>query len=138
LLGLAAEADPGLADWNLGDWRGRPLESIAAEELAAWMSTAEARPHGGESLSQLLARTGAWLDHQPARLNVVVTTAAVVRAAIVVALRAGGDAFWHLDLAPLTASVLTGEGNRWNLRSSGQPLGTVAQLNRTGSLRARG
>jgi len=63
-LGLAATVDPGLADWHLGEWRGRALDEIAAAhpaELAAWLAAPDAAPHGGESLTALLARVAGWL-----------------------------------------------------------------------------
>jgi len=63
-LGLAATVDPGLADWHLGEWRGRALDEIAAAhpaEVAAWLADPDAVPHGGESLTALLARVAAWL-----------------------------------------------------------------------------
>jgi len=63
-LGLAATVDPGLADWHLGSWRGRALDEIAAAhpaEVAAWLADPDAVPHGGESLTALLARVAGWL-----------------------------------------------------------------------------
>ena len=30
-LGLAATVDAGLADWDLGEWRGRALDEVAAD-----------------------------------------------------------------------------------------------------------
>jgi len=63
-LGLAATVDPGLADWHLGEWRGRALDEIAAAhpaEVAAWLADPDAVPHGGESLTALLARVAGWL-----------------------------------------------------------------------------
>jgi len=60
-LGLATTVDAGLADWHLGDWRGRALDEIAAAEVAAWLADPDAVPHGGESLTALLARVAAWL-----------------------------------------------------------------------------
>jgi broad specificity phosphatase PhoE len=63
-LGLAATVDAGLADWDLGAWRGRALDEVAADhpaEVAAWLGDPDAVPHGGESLTALLARVGDWL-----------------------------------------------------------------------------
>ena len=63
-LGLAATVDPGLADWHLGEWRGRALDEIAAAhpaDVAAWLADPDAAPHGGESLTALLARVAGWL-----------------------------------------------------------------------------
>ncbi|WBB60099.1 histidine phosphatase family protein [Streptomyces sp. WMMC500] len=64
-LGLAAEPEAELADWDLGRWRGRVLEELAATEgeaVRAWLTDPAAAPHGGESLLQLRGRVGVWLD----------------------------------------------------------------------------
>ena len=53
-LGLAATVDAGLADWDLGEWRGRALDEVAG--VAEWVADPDAAPHGGESLTALLAR----------------------------------------------------------------------------------
>ncbi len=52
-----------------------------------------------------------------------VTHAAVVRAAVVVTLDAPPAAFWRIDIAPLTATVLRGGAGRWTLRGTALPLG---------------
>ena len=58
-LGLAATVDAGLADWDLGEWRGRALDEVAG--VAEWVADPDAAPHGGESLTALLARVADWL-----------------------------------------------------------------------------
>jgi broad specificity phosphatase PhoE len=50
-----------------------------------------------------------------------VTEPAVTRAAIVRALALPAEAFWRLDVAPLTLTELSGRSGRWNLRC-GRPL----------------
>ena len=85
-------------------------------------------PHGGESLLDLLARIGSWLDHlqrQPAPTAsvriIAVTHPAVLRAAIVHALDAAPSAFWRIDAPPLTRVRLSGHAGRWNLRAMEPP-----------------
>jgi broad specificity phosphatase PhoE len=51
--------------------------------------------------------------------GVAVTHAAVIRAVILVVLGADQEAFWRLDIGPLTATELRHDGRRWVLRSSG-------------------
>ena len=64
-LGLDAVDEPALRDVDHGRWAGRRLETVQAEEpegVVAWLSDPDAAPHGGETLSALLGRAGAWLD----------------------------------------------------------------------------
>ena len=151
-LGLAATVDAGLADWDLGEWRGRALDEVAG--VAEWVADPDAAPHGGESLTALLARVGDWLDavdltaapdgSAGARERagavggagsaggdavghaVAVTHAAVVRAAVVVTLGAPAAGFWRIDVAPLTATVLRGGPGRWTVRRTALPLDASA------------
>ncbi|MER8156728.1 histidine phosphatase family protein [Streptomyces sp. NPDC094472] len=136
-LGLDAAVAPELGDLDVGRWRGRSLDEVgqeAPEEVAAWLSDPAAAPHGGESLLELAERIGAWLEaHRespspavppaPAREErlLAVVEPAVVRAALVHALGLPAPAFWRLDVAPLTATELSGRAGRWNLRC-GHPL----------------
>ncbi|WP_406193968.1 histidine phosphatase family protein [Kitasatospora sp. NBC_01560] len=122
-LGPAGAAGPADCDW--GRWHGRRLEDLAAadpQELAAWLSDPDATPHGGESLTAFGARVGAWLDGLGASGRVLaVVEPAVVRAAVVHALALPAQAFWRIDVPPLTLTELSGRAARWNLRC-GQPL----------------
>ncbi|MFF2045158.1 histidine phosphatase family protein [Kitasatospora sp. NPDC058170] len=119
-LGLTAAAEAP-AGWAMGSWRGRTLDEVAAEQpgaVAAWLSDPAAAPHGGESLVQLCARVGEWLDALadggPRVLAVVEPE--VVRAAALHALGGPVEAFWRLDVPPLTGTGLSGRTGRWNLR----------------------
>ena len=151
-LGLAATVDAGLADWDLGEWRGRALDEVAG--VAEWVADPDAAPHGGESLTALLARVRDWLDavdltaapdgSAGARERagavggagsaggdavghaVAVTHAAVVRAAVVVTLGAPAAGFWRIDVAPLTATVLRGGPGRWTVRRTALPIDASA------------
>ncbi|MFG1638297.1 histidine phosphatase family protein [Pseudonocardia alni] len=125
-LGFSAVIEPALADWDLGRWRGRTLDEVAAAEphaVTAWLSEPDAAPHGGESRVQLLARVADWLDTVPDDGHTVaVTHSAVVRSAVLVAIGAPLSAFWRIDIAPLTATQLRGSPGRWTLRSTAAPL----------------
>ncbi|MFJ1754804.1 histidine phosphatase family protein [Kitasatospora sp. NPDC088134] len=125
-LGLSPQVDPALADLDAGAWRGRPLAELAAtepESIGAWLSDPAFAPPGGECVTALLARVGAWLDALPADSGRLLAVAepAVVRAAAVHALTLPPAAFWRLDVAPLTVTSLSGRSGRWNLRC-GAPL----------------
>ncbi|WP_406457828.1 histidine phosphatase family protein [Streptomyces sp. NBC_00876] len=126
-LGLRSTADNALGDWELGRWTGARLEEVAArepDEVAAWLADPSATPHGGESLLDLCARAGTWLDSlhdSDAGRVLAVVEPAVVRAALVQALALPPQAFWRLDVAPLTLTEFSGRSGRWNLRC-GRPL----------------
>jgi broad specificity phosphatase PhoE len=126
-LGLDAVADPSLADLDLGTWRGRTLpdlETSQPADLGAWLTDPDTAPHGGESLSSLLDRVAGWLAGLPAERERIaaVTHPSVVRAAVLHTLGAPLGCFWRLDSAPLTQTVLTRHGGRWQLRETGHPL----------------
>lgn len=120
-LGLAADPVLALAGAATGRWHGRTLEEVAAAEGAAvarWLSDPAAAPHGGESVLDLCARVGGWLDALPAdgpRVTAVVEPD-VVRAAVLHALGVPGAAFWRLDVEPLSVTRLSGRLGRWNVR----------------------
>lgn len=127
-MGLSAEPDEALRDWDLGRWRGSTVDEIAATEqdaVATWLGDPSAAPHGGESLTALLDRVASWLDGLGERADgslVAVTHPAVVRAAVVRALGAEPPAFWRLDVAPGTVTSLSGRTKRWNVSRMGAPL----------------
>jgi broad specificity phosphatase PhoE len=123
-LGLRSEPEPALRGWDLGRWRGQRLAQVSQDEpeaVSAWLSDPSAAPHDGESLLDLHARVGGWLDslHGEGAEDggvLAVVEPAAVRAAIVHALGLPPQAFWRLDVAPLTLTELSGRSGRWNLR----------------------
>uniref|UniRef100_A0AAU2VHZ4 Histidine phosphatase family protein n=1 Tax=Streptomyces sp. NBC_00008 TaxID=2903610 RepID=A0AAU2VHZ4_9ACTN len=142
-LGLRSDPENALRDWEMGRWTGARLSEVSTEEpdeVAAWLTDPSAAPHGGESLLELCARVGAWLDSSHGRQHgshrgdgsdeghggadgrvLAVAEPAVIRAAAVHALHLPPQAFWRLDVAPLTVTELSGRSGRWNLRC-GRPL----------------
>ncbi|MEU9958374.1 histidine phosphatase family protein [Streptomyces sp. NPDC050982] len=125
-LGLAPLAQPALRDCDMGRWRGLTLgEAMAREPEAvdAWLADPYSAAHGGESLVEFIQRVGGWLDTRPADDGgriVGVAEPAVVRAALVYALKAHPSAYWNLDVRPLSTVTLTGRAGRWNLRFEAQ------------------
>jgi broad specificity phosphatase PhoE len=122
-LGLDATAHSGLRDCGYGRWAGRKLADVQAEDpaaVAAWLADAAATPHGGEARSALLARVAAWLRERVAESGqiVAVTHAAVIRAAIMGVVGAPAEAFWRIDIEPLSVTELRSDGTRWNLRAA--------------------
>jgi broad specificity phosphatase PhoE len=117
-LDLPARVAAELADIDHGRWRGQRLADIAADEaqaLAAWLGDPDAAPHGGESFAAAASRVGAWLDGLDGALETVVavTHAAIVRAAVIHALRAPPASFLHIEIAPLAVVELRRSDRGW-------------------------
>lgn len=129
-LGLDAAITSDLADWNCGEWAGTTLTDLQERDpggLAAWLTSPDAAPHGGESLDELLSRVGAWLDQlmpDPSLTRstrvVAVTHPSVARAAVVHGLGAPAASFWRLEIGPLSRIELVGRAGRWGLRTIGR------------------
>ncbi|MEV7677151.1 histidine phosphatase family protein [Streptomyces sp. NPDC088341] len=121
-LGFAPLAQPALRDCDMGRWRGFTLSEVAAREPAAvdaWLADPRAAPHGGEPLLAFISRIGGWLDTRPAEdiaAIVAVAEPAVVRAALVYALKAPPRTYWYVDVRPLSTVTLTGTPGRWHLQ----------------------
>lgn len=124
---LDAEVVPELGECDFGTWAGRTLAEIHEKDPAgahAWMTDPQARPHGGESLADLLARVGAWLDAQAQQDGraIAITHGGVVKAAVVHALGAPAAAFWRVDVAPLAVTELHAHDGGWTLRRINMPV----------------
>ncbi|MBV5243782.1 histidine phosphatase family protein [Mycolicibacterium sp. PAM1] len=118
MLGLRPVVESALADLDCGRWRGTCLGEVLPEEMTIWLTDPARAPHGGESVVDLVTRVGAWMDTLASeRVRVVaVTHPAVVRAAVLVALNAPAKAFWRIDVAPASRTVLHCRGHAWTLR----------------------
>ncbi len=120
-LGFAPLVQPALRDCDMGRWRGCTLADVTACEPAAvdaWLADPRSAPHGGEPLLAFISRIGGWLDTRPVCEGAIVAVAepAVVRAALVYALKAPPSAYWSVDVGPLSTVTLTGVPGRWSLR----------------------
>ncbi|MEV6833042.1 histidine phosphatase family protein [Streptomyces sp. NPDC051133] len=125
-LGLDGVPAPDLAGLDVGRWRGRTLEEVGAAEPEAvgrWLADPGWAAHGGESVRDVCERVGRWLAtvQDTDGRTVAVVEPEVVRAAVVHVLGLPPASFWRLDVAPLTATELSGRAGRWNLRL-GRPL----------------
>jgi broad specificity phosphatase PhoE len=119
--------DPIFRDLDCGRWRGKGLAEIQEREpesLMAWVTDIEAVPHGGESIASCIRRIADRLAGQMSAggHSVIVTHAAVIRAAILSVLDAPRESFWKLDVQPLAVAEITSDGRRWALRSFGNLL----------------
>ncbi|MGO4303030.1 alpha-ribazole phosphatase family protein [Cupriavidus sp. RAF12] len=64
---LACEVQPRLRELDFGEWEGRHWDTIPSADLDDWAANLmEARPHGGESAAQVMARVVEWADSLPA------------------------------------------------------------------------
>ncbi|WP_448950472.1 histidine phosphatase family protein [Labrys neptuniae] len=122
-LGLQAESEAMLAECDYGRWAGLAFEAVVGAEpegLAAWTADPDACPHGGESVSNLIRRVGAWLDQLRVDGHVLaVTHASVMRAAVVHVLGADARMFWRIEAAPLAIADLRPSSRGWSLRLGG-------------------
>ena len=121
-LGYAPLVQLALRDCDMGRWRGLTLGEAMAREpdaVDAWLADPCGPPHGGESLLAFISRVGGWLDTRPVGDGgriVAVAEPAVVRAALVYALKAPPASYWNIDVRPLSTTTVTGRAGRWNLR----------------------
>ncbi|MEO6298557.1 MAG: histidine phosphatase family protein [Paracoccaceae bacterium] len=126
-LALVPVAIADLTDINFGDWAGKSIDEVAAthpQHLTDWLADAAFDGHGGESRTALGQRAARWLQscaEGPAH-TIAVTHAAVVKSLILQVVGATPEAFWRVDIAPLTLTDLRHDGRRWILRTSGAPL----------------
>ena len=74
---------------------------------------------------KLIDRVGSWLDLSQDHA-IAVTHPAVIRAAIVRVLNAPPQAFWRIDVAPLSLTDMRFNGRAWTLRCVACPLSVAA------------
>jgi broad specificity phosphatase PhoE len=120
ILGHDALVEPLLGDLAYGDWSGRSLAAVGhADEalLAAWLADPTQPTPGGERPDALVARVASWMDRQAedAPTMLAICHAAVMRAAVSHALAMPLGAAMRIDIAPLTAMILSHHG-QWRLQ----------------------
>jgi broad specificity phosphatase PhoE len=123
-LGLGATPCAELGAWSCGVWAGRELLWVAErdpEGFRAWRTDPDWTPPGGESLRALTVRAAGWLDARATDSGraILIADATVIRALLVRVLGAGPEAFWRLDIPPLSLSVVQHAGDHWRLRGLG-------------------
>jgi len=120
--GSGADVRADLADLDVGEWSGRDLMAVAESDpvgLQDWMTDPGARPHGGESLLDLVGRVGRFLSDLPDGRIAAVTSPWVLKAAIVHVLGAEPAGMFAVDIGPLEVLELTGRGAGWRMRALG-------------------
>ncbi len=110
-LGLEPDVARELDEVYMGRWRGLPYAQVAQAEpeaLAAWRTDPDATPHGGESVSAMMARVAAWMDAKRDVPDVVaVCDVGAIRAALAHALGVGMLITARIDIAPLSDTKIT-------------------------------
>jgi broad specificity phosphatase PhoE len=121
-LGLCSTVEADLRECDYGTWRGREIVDLQKDEqgdITAWLTDPAAAPHGGESLVNLVDRVARWLDEQSnGDHGIAVTHPAIIRCAVIHTLQAPIQAFWRVDIAPLSVTDIRVNGRVWTLRSS--------------------
>lgn len=109
-----APTDARLGPWDLGSWTGRPWEDV---DLGGWRADPAYDAHGGESLLALHGRVQALLEEwrsQDGRLAAV-THGAMIKAAVVRALRAPAEAVWDIDVRPGSVTEMHATTTGWRV-----------------------
>jgi len=110
--GWSAHDEPRLAPLDLGMWQSNALQTVGGADptgMVRWLTDPAARPHGGETIIELIDRVQNLL---------AVTHASVIRAAVVVALDAPAESFWRVDVAPASVTELHTRAAGWALVGS--------------------
>lgn len=89
--------------------------------LSAWLADPDARPHGGETLTELIARVDGLIQATawPGGASLLCAAPLVIRAAAVATLGLPAATIFRLDLAPLSTVTITRSGPQWRLQQFG-------------------
>lgn len=96
--GLPVQVLPDLIEMDFGAWEGLRWDDVPRAELDQWSADFHhARPHGGESVAQLLARARAAMDAATTGTAPVlaVTHAGIIKAALAAT---GAGAGWKAEI----------------------------------------
>ena len=120
-LGGPAKAMARLRTCDFGSWSGRSLADVGATDAKGvrhWLADPHAKPHDGESLSELILRVGAVVDQTrwPEGQSIVVVTPLVARAVAVHTLDAPPETIFRIDVPPLGRVKVSRSANWWRLR----------------------
>jgi broad specificity phosphatase PhoE len=106
--GLEVEVDDRLVEMDYGEWDGRALTDVSADDWRRWRDDPDFAPPGGEGLGAVYARACACAPDLLARATdgdvVAVSHVSPIKAAVAWALGAGPDVTWRLrlDVASIT------------------------------------
>jgi alpha-ribazole phosphatase len=115
--------EPDLIEQSLGEWHGLPHAELPARltqpQHAFWPLAGTERPPGGESMADVIARTGPAIerlaDGHPNQDVVVVSHGGTIRAAVAHALRIEADNALHLAIQNLSLTRLERQSEGWRV-----------------------
>lgn len=117
-FGVEVAIEPRLIELDYGDWEGRPLRDVPADDWARWRNDPHFAPPGGESLAAVRARVDSWLDDvlrtsdPGSEVLIAVSHVSPIKAAVCAALGSDDTASWrlHLDVASISRLERRGSG----------------------------
>lgn len=120
-LGGPVEVDDRWIELDYGEWDGRALSSVTAEEWRRWREDPHFAPPGGETLVALGARVRAALDELAERARdaevAVVTHVSPIKAAVAWALGVDDSVVWRMFVAPASVTRIAVGGGVPSLTS---------------------
>ena len=103
-FGVEPVIDERLIELDYGEWDGRPLAEVTAEEWNEWRASIDFAPPGGESHASLGRRVREaceeWSDRARTEQVVFVTHVSPIKACVGWALGVGDAVTWRMFVAP--------------------------------------
>lgn len=128
-FGLAVAVDDRFIELDYGDWEGRPVRDVPADQWAAWRASLDFRPPNGESLAELGARVRQGCEDLLSAVadgERIVVTAHVspIKAAVAWSLGVGDEVTWRMFVAQAAITRISpGRGST--------PMPQLIEFNRT-------
>jgi probable phosphoglycerate mutase len=112
--GLEIILDESWYELSFGDWDGKSIEEVRAEDpdaYQAWLNSTAYAPGGGESYDEASVRIeealGKLVAEYPGKKVIVVTHNGVIKTAIKLAMGAPAEAVFHIDASPCSISSIS-------------------------------
>jgi probable phosphoglycerate mutase len=112
--GLEIIFDESWYELSFGDWDGKSIEEVKAEDpdaYQAWLNSTAYAPGGGESYDEASIRIEEALEklvaQYPGKKIIVVTHNGVIKTAIKLAMGAPAEAVFHVDATPCSISSIS-------------------------------
>jgi alpha-ribazole phosphatase len=117
------EVEPAMIEQSLGEWQGLPHAELPARltlpKHAFWPLSGHERPPGGETLAEVIERTGECLERLATMHSgedvVIVSHGGAIRAAVAYCLQIGPDNALHLSVQNLSLTRLERTPEGWRV-----------------------